>query len=126
MERKGWLRTTGAAAVAPRTVVLIGDKRDWPPEFESLLTAEGFAAGHLPELESVIPIVEVAAVRALFVVAQPLPAVGGTVELRAGTSPALVDEPDAAAVPYVLAAGAIAVLAIAGGAWYARRRWARR
>jgi hypothetical protein len=60
----------------------------------------------------------------IFVVAQPLPAVGGTVELRAGTSPALVDEPDAAALPYVLAAGAIAVLSIA--AWYARRRWARR
>lgn len=72
MARKVWARTTGAAAVAPRAVVLIGDKRDWPPEFESLLTAEGYAAGHLPELEAVIPIVEVAAVRALFVVARPL------------------------------------------------------
>jgi len=69
--RKVWARTTGGAAVAPRAVVLIGDPRDWPPDFESLLTAEGYAAGHLPELEAVIPIVEVVAVRALFVVARP-------------------------------------------------------
>jgi len=55
-----------------RAVVLIGHPRDWPPDFESLLTAEGYAAGHLPELESVVPIVEVVAVRALFVVARPL------------------------------------------------------
>ncbi len=71
MVRKVWARTTGGAAVAPRAVVLIGDPRDWPPDFESLLTAEGYAAGHLPELEAVIPIVEVVAVRALFVVARP-------------------------------------------------------
>jgi DNA-binding NtrC family response regulator len=72
MVRKVWARTTGGAAVAPRAVVLIGDPREWPRDFESLLTAEGYAAGHLPELEAVIPIVEAAAVRALFVVARPL------------------------------------------------------
>lgn len=71
MVRKVWARTTGAV-VTPRTVVLIGERREWPPDFESLLTAEGYAAGHLPELEAVLPIVEVAAVRALFVVARPL------------------------------------------------------
>ena len=50
--------------------------------------------------------------------------VGGTVDLRDGTSPASVDEPGAAAFPYVplAAAGAVAVLTIAGGAWYASRR----
>jgi DNA-binding NtrC family response regulator len=72
MVRKVWARTPGAAAVAPRAVVLIGDPREWPPDLESLLTAEGYAAGHLPELESVISIVEAVAVRALFVVARPL------------------------------------------------------
>jgi DNA-binding NtrC family response regulator len=72
MVRKVWARTTGSAAVAPRAVVLIGDPRDWPPGFESLLTAEGYAAGHLPGLEAAVPIVEVVAVRALFVVARPL------------------------------------------------------
>ena len=70
--RKVWGRTTGGAAVAPRAVVLIGDPRDWPPDFASFLTAEGYAAGLLPELEAVVPIVEAAAVRALFVVARPL------------------------------------------------------
>jgi DNA-binding NtrC family response regulator len=72
MVRRVWARTTGGTAVAPRAVVLVGDPRDWPPDFESLLTAEGYAAGHLPELEAVIPIIEAAAVRALFVVARPL------------------------------------------------------
>ena len=72
MGRRVWARTTGVASVAPRAVVLIGDPREWPPDFESLLTAEGYAAGHLAELEAVIPIVEAAAVRALFVVARPL------------------------------------------------------
>jgi DNA-binding NtrC family response regulator len=72
MVRKVWARTTGGATVAPRAVVLIGDPHDWPPDFESLLTAEGYAAGHLPELEAVVPIVAAAAVRALFVVARPL------------------------------------------------------
>jgi DNA-binding NtrC family response regulator len=57
---------------APRAVVLIGDPREWPPDFESLLTAEGYAAGHLPELESVLRSIELAAVRALFVIARPL------------------------------------------------------
>lgn len=71
MVRRVWARTTGVAAVAPRAVVLVGDPREWPAEFESLLTAEGYAAGHLSELEAVIPIVEAVAVRALFVVARP-------------------------------------------------------
>lgn len=60
-------RTVGA-----RSVVLIGDARDWPPDFETLLIAEGYASGHLPDLEAVIPIVEKPGVRALFVVARPL------------------------------------------------------
>jgi DNA-binding NtrC family response regulator len=72
MVRRVWARTTRTAAVAPRAVVLIGDPREWPPDFEALLTTEGYAAGHLPELEAVIPVVEAAAVRALFVVARPL------------------------------------------------------
>jgi DNA-binding NtrC family response regulator len=72
MVRKVWARTTGGGPLAPRAVVLIGDPRDWPPDFESLLSAEGYAAGHLPELEAAIPIVEASAVRALFVVARPL------------------------------------------------------
>ena len=72
MVRKAWARTTGGAPVAPRAVVLIGDPHVWPADFASSLTADGYAAGHLPELEAVIPIVEAAAVRALFVVARPL------------------------------------------------------
>ncbi len=72
MVRKAWARTTAGAAAAPRAVVLIGDPHVWPPDLESLLTADGYAAGHVPELEAVIPIVEAAAVRALFVVARPL------------------------------------------------------
>jgi DNA-binding NtrC family response regulator len=71
MLRRVWARTSGAVT-APRAVVLIGDPREWSPDFESLLTAEGYAAGHLPELEAVLRIVEVAAVRALFVIARPL------------------------------------------------------
>jgi hypothetical protein len=72
MVRKAWTRTTRGPAVAPRAVVLVGDPREWPPDFESLLITEGYAAGRLPELEAVVPIVEVSAVRALFVVARPL------------------------------------------------------
>ena len=53
--------------------------------------------------------------------------VGGTVDLREGTSPSSASAPDAGSPPYVplAAAAAVAVLTIAGGTWYARRRWAK-
>jgi DNA-binding NtrC family response regulator len=70
--RRVWARTTGGAAVGPGAIVLVGDPRDWPADFESFLAAEGYVAGHLADLETVVPIVEAAAVRALFVVARPL------------------------------------------------------
>jgi DNA-binding NtrC family response regulator len=52
-------------------VVLIGATREWPPDFKSSLTSDGYAAGHLPELEAALHIVEAGAVRALFVIARP-------------------------------------------------------
>ena len=55
MVRKAWARTTGGAPVAPRAVVLIGDPHVWPADFASSLTADGYAAGHLPELEAAGP-----------------------------------------------------------------------
>jgi hypothetical protein len=53
--------------------------------------------------------------------------VGGTVDLRDGSSPASVSETDSAAPPYIplAAAAVVAVLTIAGGTWYARKRWAK-
>ena len=53
--------------------------------------------------------------------------VGGTVELRDGTSAPSATEPGEAGPPYIPLAAAVAVGAIVlgGSVWYARRRWAK-
>ena len=59
----------------------------------------------------------------MFVVAQPLPAVGGIVELRRDPSVPSARQPDSPALPYATLAGAAAAaFAVLGGAWYVRRR----
>ena len=63
---------TGAAAGPPPKVVLIGDRRDWPAELETILTREGYAADHIAELDAAVPHLAKGAVRALLVVARPL------------------------------------------------------
>jgi len=56
----------------------------------------------------------------------PPPSVGGTLELRGGSTAASAHGSDATALPYMaLAAAAGAVLALTAGAWYLRRRWIR-
>ena len=62
----------------------------------------------------------------IFVVAQPLPAVGGTIDLERDSSAPAAGQPDSPALPYVALAGvAAAAFAVLGGAWYVRRRRAR-
>jgi len=57
----------------------------------------------------------------------PPPAVGGIVELRRDPSAVSAHQADTAARPYIPLAGAAAAgaMAVAAGAWYARRRWLR-
>lgn len=54
------------------TVLLVGEERDWPPELESVLTREGYASDRLADLDTAVPRLERAAIRALLVVARPL------------------------------------------------------
>jgi hypothetical protein len=60
----------------------------------------------------------------IFIVAEPLAAVGGMTDLERDPSALSADAGEAPAVPYAaLVGGAVAALALAAGAWYARRRW---
>jgi hypothetical protein len=62
----------------------------------------------------------------IFVVVEPLaPSVGGIVEVQRDTSAPAAQRPGSATPPYAALAGAAAAgaLALAAGAWYARRRW---
>jgi hypothetical protein len=64
----------------------------------------------------------------IFVVAQPLPAVGGTMELRPDVSAFSAQQSDSALsryMPLATAAAAGGAIAIAAGAWLARKRWRR-
>jgi hypothetical protein len=63
----------------------------------------------------------------IFVVAQPLPAVGGMLQLRADRTTPSVQQPDSAATFYVALAGSAAAgaIAIAAGAWFSRKWWGR-
>jgi DNA-binding NtrC family response regulator len=69
-------RSAGSAGTdvgaAPKVVLLVGDGREWPQELESFLTREGYTTDRLAELDTVVPLLENAAVRALLVVARPL------------------------------------------------------
>jgi hypothetical protein len=57
----------------------------------------------------------------------PSAPVGGTVDFKDGASVASVNESGETTPPYIplAAAAVVAVLTIAGGTWYARRRWAK-
>jgi len=64
----------------------------------------------------------------IFVVVEPLaPSVGGIVEVQRDPSAPAAQQPGSADPPYAALAGAAAAgaLALAAGAWYARRRWLR-
>ena len=68
-------RSAGHAAAAPgprSKIVMIGDRRDWPAEMETILTREGYVTDHVAELHAVVPYLANGAVRALLVVARPL------------------------------------------------------
>ena len=56
----------------------------------------------------------------------PPPGVGGTIELHNGATAPSAQRSDSAALPYAaLALAGAAAIAVASGAWYARRRWIR-
>ncbi len=55
----------------------------------------------------------------------PPPSVGGTVGLRPEAAALPARPSDSASPPYVPLAAAAAVIAVAAGAWYSRRRWVR-
>jgi len=60
--------------VTPSRAVLVGDDRDWPPDFEDCLGRDGYVVDHVTELSLVPPLFAHGSMRALFVAARPLAA----------------------------------------------------
>jgi DNA-binding NarL/FixJ family response regulator len=60
------------AAAAARTVLLLGELGDWPPELAALLAHEGYAGARVARLDVVPPLLAERAVHALLMPARPL------------------------------------------------------
>lgn len=61
-----------AQASPPRSVLLVGHERDWPPELKASLRADGYLANTVPDLALAPPLTADGGVGALFLRARPL------------------------------------------------------